>query len=119
MNDEFDPDDDELELDAADAERLFEEHGEQLRKQLGAEVDLERLEELTKHAVASHPDRENIIELMKLGTHFFVKPAGEGEFELNLGYFDDPRLNPPGAVPGKYVTLGRLALADVQRRPQG
>jgi hypothetical protein len=41
------------------------------------------------------------------------------EFELNVGYFEDPASNPPGAPAGKAWTAGNIAVADVLRRPQG
>jgi hypothetical protein len=82
------------------------------------QVDFERLQKLIRHAVGSHPDRDAIIDLMRQAMHLFIVPQGD-QFELRIGYFDDPALNPPGAVAGQYQTLGWLAVADVMRPPQG
>jgi hypothetical protein len=93
-DDEFDPD------------VFFERFGEAgLDK---GQVDLDRLKELIKLAVAAHPDRDTIVERMKFPSRFYVEAKGD-EFELRLVSLES----------GNSLTLGTLALADVMEKPQG
>jgi hypothetical protein len=114
MTDEHNHDDDELELNADQAEELLIQFGEQL----DTDVDLDRLREAIRLAVGSHPDRDNIVELMQAGAHFFIEPLGE-DVELRVGFFADPALNPPGAPAGRSQPLGLLPVSHVRRRPEG
>jgi hypothetical protein len=50
---------------------------------LGSEVDLDRLEELTRLAVAAHPSRDKLVEMMGFPHRFYVKPHGAW-FDLDL-----------------------------------
>jgi hypothetical protein len=111
---EFDEGGDGPDLSDDELEGLLSQFGEALP----SDVDLDRLREVIRHAVGNHPDREIIIDLMNRGAHFFVKPMGD-EFELSVGYFDNPALNPADAPHGHTQPLGLFALELVRRRPQG
>jgi hypothetical protein len=75
---------------------------------LGSEVDPDRFEELTKIAVAEHPQRDLLVQMMGFPHRFYVEPHGE-LFDLDLVSLES----------GSRARLGKLALADVMRKPQG
>jgi hypothetical protein len=115
MSDDESHDDDEIELSADDVEEMMVQFGAELR----TDIDVERLKEVNIHAVAAHPDRDNIVELMERGAHFFIKPLPDDAFTLSIGFFDDPALNPPDTPTGKTWEIGEIEMSHVRRRPQG
>lgn len=56
--------------DDFDVHEFLDRHGEHLRQQHDAEVDLDRLQELNVVAVAAHPDRALLVEMMRRGRTF-------------------------------------------------
>jgi hypothetical protein len=57
--------------------------------------------------------------------HFFVSTRAdnpklaEDEFELRIGYYDDPGLNPPGVPAGWGTAIGTIPVSRIVDRPQG
>jgi hypothetical protein len=96
--------------DDFDPEMFFEKFGEAELQRGDSQVDLDRLREQIIHAVASHPDRDTLVELMGHPSSFYAYPASRAdEFELRLVSLES----------GQEVTLGTLPLADILAKPQG
>jgi hypothetical protein len=117
--------DDDPELSADQVEELLIRFGEAKLPE-GTEIDPDRLHETLRNAIGAHPDRDLIVKQLRTGSKLFpVFPVPHGdEFKLRLGrpgYDPTPtELVPPcDEFYERTIELGRIPMAQVQRRPQG
>ena len=81
-------------------------------------LDRRRLREVLTTTVAQHADQPAIAGLRESGAHYYAVPSDGNAFELRLGYHELAILNPEGAVPGEFVTLGIVKTDDIMLAPK-